>query len=60
MKTKTKITEADYIKAVKAADREIDMMHYGAGFKSRHHIHKSIKAYTRKQKHKKNEILEND
>lgn len=54
-KKKMKITLNDYIKAVKSADREIEKEIYGNGFKTKNKIHKSIKNYTRKVKHKKSE-----
>jgi len=44
-----KITSADYIKAVKKADREIQLSQ-SAGFVSKTKIHKSKKAYDRKKK----------
>ena len=50
---KKKITLADYIKAIKSADREIEKEIFGNGFKSKNRIHKSVKTYTRKIKHKK-------
>jgi hypothetical protein len=49
---KKKITLADYIKAIKSADREIEKEIFGNGFKSKNKIHKSVKTYTRKIKHK--------
>lgn len=49
---KKKITLADYIKAIKSADREIEKEIFGNGFKSKNRIHKSVKTYTRKIKHK--------
>lgn len=54
-KKKMKITLNDYIKAVKSADREMEKEIYGHGFKSKNKVHKSIKNYTRKVKHKKSE-----
>jgi len=44
-----KITVADYIKAVKKADREIQLSQ-SAGFVSKTKIHKSKKVYDRKKK----------
>ena len=44
-----KITSADYIKAVKKADREIQLSQ-SAGFVSKTKIHKSKKVYDRKKK----------
>jgi hypothetical protein len=44
-----KITVADYIKAVKKADREIQLSQ-SAGFVSKTKIHQSKKAYDRKKK----------
>jgi hypothetical protein len=53
---KKKITLADYIKAIKSADREIEKEIFGNGFKSKNRIHKSVKTYTRKIKHKKQNL----
>jgi hypothetical protein len=53
---KKKITIADYIKAIKSADREIEKEIFGNGFKSKNRIHKSVKTYTRKIKHKKQNL----
>lgn len=53
---KKKITLADYIKAIKSADREIEKEIFGNGFKSKNKIHKSVKTYTRKIKHKKQNL----
>lgn len=55
-KNKKKITLTDYIKAIKSADREIEKEIFGNGFKSKNRIHKSVKAYTRKIKHKKQNL----
>lgn len=52
---KRRITINDYIKAVKKADREIEL----STFKKRlsfNKIHKSKKLYTRKIKHKRKEL----
>jgi hypothetical protein len=46
---KLKILLEDYIKACKKANRELDLLH---GFTAKHKVHKSIKTYTRKVKHK--------
>lgn len=56
-KNKKKITLTDYIKAIKSADREIEKEIFGNGFKSKNRIHKSVKTYTRKIKHKKQNLL---
>lgn len=48
MKPKKKITADDYIKAVKKADREIELKD-NPGFKSKTKIHKSDKVYNRKR-----------
>lgn len=53
---KKKITLADYIKAIKSADREIEKEIFGNGFKTKNRIHKSVKTYTRKIKHKKQNL----
>ena len=55
-KNKKKITSTDYIKAIKSADREIEKEIFGNGFKSNNRIHKSVKTYTRKIKHKKQNL----
>lgn len=47
-----RITNKDYIKAVKKADREIGLEN---GFKSTHKIFRSKKLYNRKKKHKNND-----
>ncbi|MTK53531.1 hypothetical protein [Paludibacter sp.] len=46
-KNKLRITAKDYVKAVKKADREIELTGQ-AGWKSIHKIHKSKKLYDRK------------
>ena len=51
MKPKNKITKDDYIKAIKKADREIDIEN-NPGFKSNTKIHKSDKVYDRKNRKK--------
>lgn len=48
MKKKDKITVQDYIKAVKKADRDIDLEN-SSGFKSTTRVHKSKKVYNRKE-----------
>lgn len=48
MKPKKKITADDYIKAVKKADREIELED-NPGFKSKTKIHESDKVYNRKK-----------
>ena len=53
---KKKITLTDYIKAIKSADREIEKEIFGNGFKPKNKIHKSVKIYTRKIKHKKQNL----
>jgi hypothetical protein len=45
---KKKITNDDYLKAVKKADREIELEN-STGFKAVTRIHKSKKAYDRKK-----------
>lgn len=55
MKYKDKLS--GYIKANRAASREIEQENRGCGFKSITKIHKSSKNYTRKVKHKNREIL---
>ncbi|HOI25928.1 MAG TPA: hypothetical protein PLN63_00135 [Paludibacteraceae bacterium] len=47
-KSGNRITFDDYIKAVKKADREIELQQH-AGFQSRTRIHKSKKIYNRKE-----------
>lgn len=54
MKYKDKLS--GYIKANRAASREIEQENRGCGFKSITKIHKSPKNYTRKVKHKNREI----
>jgi hypothetical protein len=50
MKKLKKITTEDYIKAVKKADREIEIAKYGKQISMRPtSIHKSKKAYDRKR-----------
>ncbi|MBP1639581.1 MAG: hypothetical protein H6Q17_1164 [Bacteroidetes bacterium] len=44
---KLRITAKDYIKAVKKANREIELVQQ-VGWKSTHKIHKNKKAYDRK------------
>ena len=46
-----KIREKDIIKAYRKASREIELENR-SGFVSRHKIHRSLKYYTRKIKHK--------
>lgn len=46
-KNKLRITVKDYVKAVKKADREIELTRQ-AGWKSIHKVHKSKKLYDRK------------
>ncbi len=55
-KNTTKITIEDYIKAVKKADREIDLTN-NTGWVSKNKIHKSKKTYNRKD-NKKNYLEE--
>ena len=48
MKAKTRITEQDYIKAVRKADRELEIAMYGKQISMRTDIcHKSKKHYDR-------------
>ncbi len=47
-KTSGRITMDDFIKAVKKADREIQL-HQSVGFKSHTQVHKSKKIYDRKE-----------
>jgi hypothetical protein len=48
MKSKSKITEADYIKAVRKADREIEIALHGKQISMRPpRLHKSKKTYDR-------------
>lgn len=50
MKQKTKITEKDYINAIKKADREFEIAMYGKQVSMRGSItHKSKKAYNRQE-----------
>ena len=50
MKPKSKITQQDYISAVKKADRELEIAMYGKQVSMRGSIpHKSKKAYNRRQ-----------
>lgn len=51
-KQKMKITTEDYVKANKALARQEEMELLGPGFHSKTKVHKSKKAYTRKDKHK--------
>ena len=46
----------DIIEYVKASSHGEWLANKDNGFKSKHKIHKSKKSYTRKLKHKKNEI----
>lgn len=48
-----KFTTDDYIKANRKASREIELEIMG-GWVSKHKVHKSMKSYARKSKHKKN------
>ena len=48
---KKRITIEDYIKAVRIADRDYELS-CEKGWKSKHHIHRNKKLYTRKIKHK--------
>lgn len=50
-RNRKKITLDDYIKAAKKGSREAEQELLGPGFHSQHHIHKSKKTYTRKEKH---------
>lgn len=54
MKRKNKLS--DYIKANRAASREIEKETRGCGFKAITRVHKSSKNYTRKIKHKHSNI----
>lgn len=47
-----RITLDDYIKAIKVGNREAEKDLLGPGFHAVHHIHRSKKIYTRKDKHK--------
>ena len=50
MKPKTRITEKDYINAVKKADRELEIAIHGKQISMRGSVmHKSKKAYDRKK-----------
>lgn len=50
MKPKTRITEKDYINAVKKADRELEIAMYGKQISMRGSVmHKSKKVYDRKK-----------
>jgi hypothetical protein len=53
MKKKLHIGILDYIKAIKIADRDMNLDN---GFKSKHKIHKSKKAYKRNNKVNLNSI----
>jgi len=46
-----KITKKDYIKAIRKANREIDLEN-SSGWTSVDKVHKSKKTYNRKKKHK--------
>jgi hypothetical protein len=48
-----KITTEDYIKSNRKISREIELEIMG-GWVTNHKVHKSMKTYTRKPKHKKN------
>jgi hypothetical protein len=47
-----RITTEDYIKSNRKASREIELEIMG-GWVSKHKVHKSVKNYTRKEKHRK-------
>jgi len=49
---KMKITQKDYIKAIKKGDREAELS-FSNGWVSKNEIFKSEKNYSRKNKHKK-------
>lgn len=51
-KCKSHIGIDDFIKAAKKANREAEQEILGPGFHSQHRVHKSKKAYTRKEKHR--------
>ena len=46
-------TNLDAIKAMRRGGREAEMEMLGPGFHSHNKIHKSVKIYTRKKKHKR-------
>jgi len=50
--TTKSLTMEDYIKAAKRGNREAEQELLGPGFHSKTRIHKSKKLYTRKHKHK--------
>ena len=47
-----KITTEDYTKSNRKISREIELQIMG-GWTAKHKVHKSMKTYTRKNKHKK-------
>lgn len=51
-----KLTEKDYIKAMRKASRELEIELFGKQLR-RNKLHKSKKIYSRKLKHKNNETL---
>ena len=48
----------DYVKAVKRGSREAEYELYGPGFHASHHVHRSLKTYTRKQKQRGRDVDE--
>jgi len=57
MKTIGKITKEQIIKSRKKASRELELEN-SIGWTSTHKVHKSLKDYQRKPKHKKDYSLE--
>lgn len=53
---KRQITLDDYIKAIKIGNREAEKEMFGPGFHATHRVHRSSKTYTRKIKHKGQDI----
>ena len=55
-KSKSRITIDDFVKAMKKANREAEQQMLGPGFHAKDKVHRSKKIYTRKNKHKGEEI----
>ena len=52
----SKVTNLDVIKAMRRGSREAEMELLGPGFHAAERIHRSKKTYTRKKKHKMEEV----
>jgi hypothetical protein len=55
-KTRKSISIEDYIKAVKKGNRVAEQEMLGPGFHSSDRVHRSKKLYTRKEKHKGDDL----